>query len=183
MPLSDEWEVMREVAERLDGAGIRYMLTGSFAANAYARPRMTRDIDIVVELREQDAATLARVFGPDYYCDPEMVRDAVRTRGMFNLIHSEKIVKIDCIVRKDLPFHREAFERRRRLSPVGFDVWVIAPEDLVINKLNWAKDSLSELQLGDVRSLLRSAEGMDRKYLEGWIARLGLQAVYERARQ
>jgi hypothetical protein len=180
-PISEEWEVMKDVAGRLDASGIPYMLTGSFAANAYARPRMTRDIDIVVELREQDVQRFAQLFGADYYCDVEMVRDAVRTHGMFNVIQSAKIVKIDFIVRKDLPFHREAFQRRRSLSPSGFPVWVIAPEDLIVSKLNWAKDSLSEMQLADVRSLLSSVEDLDREYLESWIARLGLRAVYERA--
>lgn len=137
-PTSDEWDILREVVVFLDGAGVPYMLTGSFAASAYARPRMTRDIDIVVELRTSDVDRFAALFGGGYYCDPEMIRDAVRTRGMFNVIHSDKIVKIDFIVRKDDPFHREAFERRRRLSPAGFAVWVIAPEDLVLNKLSWA---------------------------------------------
>jgi hypothetical protein len=33
------------------------MLTGSMAMNYYAQPRMTRDIDIVVELTPQDRDT------------------------------------------------------------------------------------------------------------------------------
>jgi hypothetical protein len=48
--LTEELEVLRIVAERLEPAGIPYMLTGSMAANYYAVPRMTRDIDLVVEL-------------------------------------------------------------------------------------------------------------------------------------
>lgn len=38
------------VVERLEAAGIEYMLTGSVAMAWYAQPRQTRDIDIVVEL-------------------------------------------------------------------------------------------------------------------------------------
>ena len=47
--MSEELEVLRIVAERLGQAGIAYMVTGSVAMNHYAVPRMTRDIDLVVD--------------------------------------------------------------------------------------------------------------------------------------
>jgi len=47
-----ELEILRDVCVRLEKAQIEYMLTGSMAMNYYAQPRMTRDIDIVVELEE-----------------------------------------------------------------------------------------------------------------------------------
>lgn len=53
--MKDEFEVMRDVTERLEAAEIPYMLTGSMALNYYAQPRMTRDIDFVVELSGGDA--------------------------------------------------------------------------------------------------------------------------------
>jgi hypothetical protein len=37
---------------------VQYMLTGSFALAYYATPRMTRDLDIVVQLREVDVEPL-----------------------------------------------------------------------------------------------------------------------------
>ena len=42
-------EFMKQIAERLDTAHIRYMLTGSMAMAIYSVPRMTRDIDLVIE--------------------------------------------------------------------------------------------------------------------------------------
>ena len=54
MPLSEELEVLKEIGGLLDRAGIAYMITGSTAANFYTVPRMTRDIDIVVELAKSD---------------------------------------------------------------------------------------------------------------------------------
>ena len=53
MAVSEELQVLKEVARRLDDAGIPYMVTGSIAANFYTVPRMTRDIDIVVELSDR----------------------------------------------------------------------------------------------------------------------------------
>lgn len=47
--MTEELEILKLVCKKLDQANISYMLTGSLAANFYAIPRMTRDIDIVIE--------------------------------------------------------------------------------------------------------------------------------------
>ena len=47
--MTDQFSILKLVTERLDALGIAYMLTGSIAAGYYAQPRMTRDIDLVVE--------------------------------------------------------------------------------------------------------------------------------------
>ena len=49
--MESEADVLKLVASRLNAAGIPYMVSGSMALNFYATPRMTRDIDIVVEIQ------------------------------------------------------------------------------------------------------------------------------------
>jgi arsenate reductase-like glutaredoxin family protein len=51
----------------------------------------------------------------------------------------------------------------------------------VLSKLDWARDSRSELQLGDVRHLLESP--LDEAYLNHWAARLGLEELLKEARR
>ena len=84
--VSDELDVLKSVAVRLETAGIPYMVTGSMAANFYAVPRMTRDIDLVVELSERDIDRVTRLFQQEYYIDRDMVQRAVRDHAMFNMI-------------------------------------------------------------------------------------------------
>jgi hypothetical protein len=50
----EELEVLKIVSERLEAAQLPFMLTGSFAMAYYGKPRMTRDLDIVVSLNEDD---------------------------------------------------------------------------------------------------------------------------------
>jgi hypothetical protein len=176
--MSEEIEVLRVVADRLEAAGIPYMVTGSMALGVYAVPRMTRDIDVVVELSVDDADRICALFGPDFYVDADAVRASIAARGTFNLIHVALVVKVDVVVRKDTDYRRTEFARRRRLTFEGHPLFVVAPEDLVISKLDWARDTRSEVQLGDVRHLLRSVPDLDRAYLEQWIARLGLASLY-----
>ncbi len=136
------------------------------AANFYVTPRITRDIDLVVELREGDVGRMVALFQDDYYLDRDMVEQAIRNRNMFNMIHNALVVKVDCVVRTDSEYRREEFSRRRTVIVDGQTVTIVAPEDLILSKLEWAKESHSQMQLGDVRNLRRSAQNLAALYRE-----------------
>jgi len=176
--MSEELEVLKTVTQRLTRAQIPYMVTGSIAGNFYAVPRMTRDIDLVVELSEQDVDRVVDLFREDFYVDRDMVQRAIREKAMFNIIHNAFVLKVDFVVKKESAYRREEFSRRRSVSMEGQEFLIVAPEDLIISKLEWAKDSRSPLHLGDVRNLLRSVQGLDKDYLVRWASRLGLEPLY-----
>lgn len=179
-PLPNEFDVLRDVASRLDPAGIAYMLTGSLAMNFYAIPRMTRDIDIVVELSAANIDRVVELFSPDYYISRAAVVEAVGGRRMFNVIHQPSVIKVDFIVRKESPYRELEFKRRRRGTVEGCELSIVSKEDLILSKLYWAKDSRSETQLGDVRRLL--ATGGDEAYLNEWAPALEVVALLENCR-
>ena len=133
--MTEELEILAIVTGRLDSARIPYMVTGSFAMNYYAVPRMTRDINLVVELSAGDADRVCALFEADFYLDRDAVRAAIAGRGAFNLIHQAYVVKVDCIVRKDSDYRRTEFARQRRGSVEGHGLALVAPEDLIISKL------------------------------------------------
>ncbi|MSU20762.1 MAG: hypothetical protein EXS30_05145 [Pedosphaera sp.] len=170
--MQNELDIVRDVSARLERGGLAYMLTGSMAMNYYAQPRMTRDIDLVVALTPPDTDTVVRLFSPDYYVSREAVSSSIAQQSLFNLIHQESVIKVDCIVRKNTPYRRAEFERRQRINIEDFSTWIASKEDLIISKLWWAKDSHSELQLRDVRNLART--GCDTAYIERWTRELGL---------
>lgn len=165
---------------RLESAGLEYMLTGSMAMNYYAQPRMTRDIDLVVALSAKDADTVCSHFEPDYYISSEAVLTSISSQTIFNLIHQESIIKVDCIIRKNDPYRLVEFERRRRIQIEDFSTWIASKEDLVISKLEWAKYSRSELQLRDVKNLAET--GYDREYVERWVNELELSTLWKECR-
>jgi len=84
-------------------------------------------------------------------------------------------------VRKETEYRRTEFARRRRLSVEGQELFVVAPEDLILSKLEWARESRSAVQLADVRNLAESVTDLDREYLAEWLERLGLSALYREA--
>lgn len=179
--MTGELDVLRIVCGRLDGNDIPYMLTGSFAMAYYATPRMTRDLDLVVALREQGVKPLIAAFASDFYLDAEAACKAVQSAGMFNLMHLASGIKVDLIVRKNTEYRKVEFGRRTRVALAGVETWIARREDLILSKLVWAREADSELQRRDVRSLL--GEPLDEDYLKKWAGPLGVLAVLEGLRQ
>lgn len=177
--MNEELEVLKIVTQRLNDADVSYMISGSMAANYYAIPRMTRDIDIVIELKELNVNKFVDLFRDDFYIDKDTVRREVRRRGIFNIIHNEYIVKIDFILHQDSNFQKSCFKRRKRINIDQNIMWMISAEDLILAKLLWAQESLSELQLNDVTNLYQSAADLDKNYIEQWVDALNLDQMYK----
>lgn len=175
--MKNELDVIRDLSARFAQSNIDYMLTGSLAMNYYAQPRMTRDIDLVLALDEKDVDAFISLLGSDYYVSREAIIRALIHESVFNLIHHETVIKIDCIVRKGSDYRRLEFERRRAIEIQDFTIWIASKDDLIISKLEWALASHSEVQLRDVRNLL--ATGYDSDYLEKWTRELGLYDLWQ----
>ena len=173
----NEIDIVRDISRRFEQAGIAYMLTGSMAMNYYAQPRMTRDIDVVIAIGPEDVGRVAALFRPDYYVSEENIRESLAHESIFNLIHQESVIKVDCIIRQSSDYRRVEFERRERISILDFTTFIVSKEDLIISKLFWAKNSHSEIQLADVRNLLST--GYDADYLQHWTEELGLDNLLE----
>ncbi|MGA1791505.1 MAG: hypothetical protein ACMUIM_08460 [bacterium] len=170
----DELFILKEVIKRLNNAGIPYMISGSMALNYYTEPRMTRDIDIVIELKQDDSNRVYNLFKDDFYVDLRMIESAIKKEGMFNIIHLEEIIKIDFIIRKSTPYRRLEFERKKKIRIEDMDTYIVSIEDLILSKLFWAKDSRSAIQLADAKNLINESN-VDMNYIDKWAPELGIK--------
>jgi len=181
--MNEQLEFVKQIASRLDSTRIPYMLTGSMAMAIYAVPRMTRDIDVVIECQPDDAARIATLFEADCYVDVESIREAATRQSTFNIIHNEWIIKADFIVRKDEEYRKVEFDRRRQFDIEGTQIWVVAPEDLILSKLGWSKESDSALQQRDAQALVESVTDLDWRYLQTWGERLGMKDLLDQVKK
>lgn len=181
--MSEELEVLKIVTQRLGEAGINYMISGSIAVNYYTIPRMTRDIDVVVELKEGDIDKFIGLFEDDFYINRGTVSNEVSRQGMFNLIYNRYVLKIDFIIKKSSVYQQGAFSRRKQVLIEKSPMWFVSAEDLVVSKLIWAKESHSEMQLKDVGNLIGTVDNLDLEYIENWIRELDLEQIYKEATQ
>ena len=84
----DQREILQHVLGTLERLAIPHMVVGSFAAYAYGEPRFTQDIDIVLDLPPFAVGLFCAAFpAPEFYVSADAVRDAVRDRFQFNVLH------------------------------------------------------------------------------------------------
>lgn len=168
---------LADVSERLDRLGIEYMVTGSFAMGMFSTARTTFDLDIVIEIEAGDADRIADEFAGEYYIDPVSVRNAVSSRSMFNIIHNETVVKVDCIVLKPDPLETDKFHRRVLIKMCDRPFWFTTKEDLIVSKLQWARNTHSEMQFRDIRNLLET--GVDEAFIMDLVERSRLRDAWK----
>ncbi len=106
------------------------MISGSITANYYTIPRMTRDIDVVIELKPDDIDKFIVLFESDFYVNREMITDEVSRRGMFNLIYNRYVIKIDFIIKKSSAYQNAEFSRRKQVLIEQSPIWFVSAEDL-----------------------------------------------------
>lgn len=143
-----------KVLEQLD---IPYMVVGGFAAILYGEPRLTLDVDIVVDMRRHHVKLFLAAFPiPDYYVSEEGVRDSLERCYPFNVIQPATGAKADLVPLSRDPFTCAAFERRQRLAydAKGHTATFITPEDLILAKLATFRETGSDRHLRDARGVL-----------------------------
>lgn len=177
-------QTLEDVVEALGAAGIDYMVTGSVAGSYHGVPRSTKDIDLVVEGTEAQLLSFTEALSrKDFYVSHDAVREAVRSRGQFNVIDRRTAWKVDLILRKDREFSRTEFSRRKEEEASGTSLWIATAEDVILAKLEWAKHTDSERQLDDVSGILQTqGDGLDLEYLEEWVAALELDEQWKAVR-
>ena len=171
----NELNILKSVVQKLNKNNIPYMITGSIAMSYYSIPRMTRDIDIVIEIDNVDK--FYNLFKDDYYIDIETIKNSVYHQSMFNIIHSTEIIKIDFIIRKDSDYRKKEFDRKKQFKFGDVYIYIVSIEDLIISKLMWSKTSHSGMQLDDVKNLLK--EKIDLKYIKEWSVKLEIDKLLQ----
>jgi len=165
--------LLEKICTKLEQHNIPYMLSGSLAMLTYTTPRMTRDIDIVINIQSNDLDKFLDIFKEGYYINPPTVEIEIKRRGMFNVIDFESGFKIDFIVRKNTDFHVNEFNRRILSNAYGFQTWIVSIEDLVISKIKWIQELQSDTQINDINNLIRNPN-VDMEYVKQWCKEMNL---------
>ena len=163
----------QKIIDVLNGTNIPYMLSGSIAMGTYIMPRATRDFDFIVHLQTKDIDGFAEQFKDGYYCDTDAIRDAMKNRGMFNIIDHYSGYKADFIILKNEDYRQAEFNRRVQMEYFGKSIYLVSAEDLLLSKLIWIQTYQSALQMEDIKNLGK-LETLDWQYIKSWIKKLRL---------
>jgi hypothetical protein len=168
----------------IESTGIPYVVCGSLSSGFHGQPRATNDADIIISPTRNQLAMLLKSLEAGYYVSHEAAFEAMNARSMFNVIDNEFGWKADLIFRQDNPYHLSKFNRRKRVKLMGIDLWILSPEDVILSKLDWAKDSGSDLQFRDVFGVIKVQwDKLDWDYLQHWAKILGVEKNLETVKE
>jgi hypothetical protein len=117
---------------------------------------------------------------PDFYVSEQAVREAVRDRFQFNILHPASGSKLDVIFPRANGWGATQLSRRRRIELLpGLTGYVASPEDVIVGKLWYYHEGGSEKHLRDIAGVLRvSGDLVDRAAVGMWAERLGYTPIW-----
>ena len=174
--------LLAAIATALEEIPVRYAIGGSVASTHQGEPRMTNDVDVLVDLGPDHLDAFRSAFGEDWYIPDRGLPEAVRTAGSFNLIHLSWMDKVDFFVAGDEPLKRKTLERAVPLRIGEIDVAFSSAEDIVLHKLDWLRQSggILERQRRDVLGVMKATgSALDISYLRRMAETLSLEEPLE----
>lgn len=172
----------RIVIDALEAAGVTYLIGGSVAVWHWGQARTTEDFDVVLDLSgdkivqfSQELEARQMLVPPDIIIDLMIMPEGDLP---INAIHLDSGFKAELfLLRAGDKFRAEALKRRRlvNLGPTIGQVYIHAPEDLIINKVHYYGLSRQTKHIRDIASMLAlSSDEVDFNYIDHWIKRLDL---------
>lgn len=163
----------------LDQFRIRFHLTGGITSVVYGEPRMTQDLDLVLDrdqvLGVQDGF-LDALSDAGFHFSEELARRAIDGRQMFQLIDVDQVIKLDLYVRCLIPGELDR-SVRTELFP-GIKLPVVSRTDAALSKLVWIHHG-SHRSRRDLRRILASASREESRVVRRKAEEMGLAGVLD----
>ena len=177
--------LLSEITAVFDAHDVPWVLGGSLASSHYGEPRTTTDADVAIVARGEGLVSLIDDLRARFYVPDSALSMIGLAGGSFNVVDSVRGVKADIFVLGDGVLDRKQISRRVQATIPGIagDCWITAPEDVVLRKLSWWRDTGgSDRQWRDLVEVLRSVgQRMDLEYLRATAQEVGLEDELARA--
>jgi len=163
-----------KLVEILHQHQISFHLTGGITSIAFGEPRLTQDVDIVIDnaaVADRLEEFLVSLQESDFQYSDESIRGAVAGRKMFQLLDSVETLKLDIYPRELIPGELgrsvtiEVFE--------GLRLPIVSHVDAAVSKLAWISRG-SHKSRRDVKQLWRVADDQQQQAIQELAAGLEL---------
>lgn len=177
-----------DFTSKFEACKVPYMVTGSVAGIVYGDPRLTNDVDVVLEIDPEGISQLTEAFpANEYYCPPEEVirLEAARDlRGHFNLVRNDTGFKADIYLMGSDPLHQWAMERKRCIELGHASLWLAPPEYVILRKMEFYQEGKSSKHITDIQAILKNmADQIDQKEIESMAKEKGLSEIWRECRK
>lgn len=188
IPPEDQRAFNQLLIHLLEEHHLPYAIGGSIAAMRYSETRYTKDIDVLFQANQTELALFVEsVEALQVYIDPIETILEYNLPGKLpvNIVDGRTGLKADLYIARIVGLDQSAMSRRRRRSlyenpPI--DAWFLAPEDVILYKLDYFRQSegASQKHPIDIAKMLAVVgDALDQPYLEHCAAELGVLALWQ----
>ena len=164
-----------EFAQILNDLSIRFHLTGGITSLAYGEPRMTQDVDVVIDpLSTQNLLNelIIRLKHSRFLFDENTLRNAVAEQRQFQLLDAVETLKLDVYPRELISGELERSQNFEVFQ--GVLLPLVSLGDAIVSKLIWISKG-SHKSRRDVRQLHKQCGEHDLGFVRGHATGLGLE--------
>ncbi len=164
-------EVVKRVTDVLSETGLDYVFVGGLAVAGWGNVRTTRDIDVIIDLREDDMERLAKtLIDEGFEVTIEDIQDALREKTHFTVFDSRSDFHLD--VKGAYSERERRTLQTRKAVRLWEGIFISNPEDTIAHKLLFG----SEQDIKDADGIYaRQLERLDLNYLDEIAAEMGVK--------
>jgi hypothetical protein len=164
------WELAAKIFDAAESMEIPHMAVGAIAVGAHGIPRATRDIDLLVSIDSQRGVhQLIRRLESFIEFEPQAQFDTI-TWGCrhVGIARTPPPFKVERFEMFDDPFVISEFARKIKayVPMLARELWLQSAEDLVVQKLRWARPKDLEDALDVVA--VQTPANLDMAYIRHW---------------
>ena len=178
-PIESFKNSLLKLVEILNRQEIPFHLTGGIAGVAYGEPRLTQDIDIVI----QNATSVAKLENliteltdSEFVFTEATVRSAIGNKGMFQLFDSVESLKLDIYPREMIEGELSRSQELEIFETVRLPV--ASRLDAAISKLIWSSKGSHKSRRDFRQIFIRSSEAENEK-VRAMANKLGLEDLLD----
>jgi hypothetical protein len=184
----DQRDFNRRLIATLEELDVVYAIGGSVAAMMYSEPRLTIDVDVMIDAPLPKLGQLVKeIQSWQVYISPlESIVETSIPYGMpFNVIDGSIGTKADVYIVKNTGLDASAMARRRRLhwdKETGAEAWFLSPEDVILYKLSYYRQGgeVSQKHPTDIAKMLTViGSQLDMAYLDYWAKEIGVSDLWQ----
>lgn len=185
--MQDSGNIYRIFINPFNRLGVRYMVTGATAGIIYGEPRLTNDIDLVMDLRPAEVDRFCKAFPLErFYCPPaEAILEEIKRSqgGHFNLIDHESGFRADIYTSGRDELNRWGLDNRKLLKIEDDELWLAPIVYVILRKLEYYREGKSEKHLRDIAGILAvSSDQIDVELLDEKIREMQLEKEWRIAK-
>ncbi len=157
--------LLEKIGRELDKDKISYMIIGGQAVLIYGEPRLTKDIDITLNLTPSEIERIEKICKKlNFSALIKNHREFVKKTFVFPVIDKRTKIRIDFIFSFS-DYEKEAMKRVKKVKIGKKYIKFASLEDVIIHKIVSGRP----VDIEDARKMILKNPDFDKKYIRKWL--------------